>query len=73
MTSTLVQCRRTPNVLDNWNLVWVIGHSHLELCNSSSYTPTLHRLGLVHNHWTASSSSLGVLAPHTFYKLEILV
>ena len=28
---------------------------------------------LVHNHWTASISSLGAPAPHEFFKLEILV
>ena len=33
--------------------------------------PTLHRLEL--NHCTASSLSLGALAPHEFFKLEILV
>ena len=27
----------------------------------------------MHNHWTASISSLGALAPHEFFKLEILV
>ena len=27
----------------------------------------------VHNHWTASIPSSEVLAPHEFFKLEILV
>ena len=27
----------------------------------------------VHNHWTASISSSGALAPHEFFKLKILV
>ena len=61
MTSTLIQLLpMRPNVIDKWYLLWVIRHSHLGLYNSSGHTTC--RLGPVHNHWTASGSSLGALA-----------
>ena len=72
MTSTLVQLLPVY-VIAKWYLLWVIRHSHFGLYNSSGYMPILYRLELVHNHWTASSLSLGSLTPHEFFKLEILV
>ena len=35
--------------------------------------PPISKYTFKHNHWTASISSLGALAPHEFFKLEILV
>ena len=35
--------------------------------------PPISKYTFKHNHWTANISSLGALAPHECFKLEILV